>query len=267
MVAFPWVRKVRPLLGISSLSLLAAGCGSSRAGQQAARRAPDWEHVALRTDTLRVVDAVHQRPIPLATYAPLTGPSCPPQLKLALFSPGYGNANTAYSFLAKNLVAHGYYVASLQQDLPSDAPMPTTGNPAEVRRPYWERGVQNLVAVVQQLRRTHPELDCRHVLLLGHSNGDISALFTQKYPFLVQYLITLDNRRMPLPRTRRPRVLSLRSSDQPADAGVLPTPAEQAQLGMTLVQLPTTRHNAMWDGAALTQQQEINSLISKFLAK
>jgi len=227
---------------------------------------PEWTRVAMRTDTSRVVDAARQRAIPLVTYAPI---SAPPRLKLkvALLNHGYGGTNDAYSFVAKNLVAHGYYVVSLQQDLSTDAPMPTTGTPAVVRRPYWERGVQNLRYVLQELRHTHPEFDYRHLLLMGHSNGgDMVALFAKKYPRLVDRVISFDNRRMPLPRAHQPRVLSLRSSDQPADAGVLPTSAEQAKFGMTIVQLPATVHNDMWDGATAAQQQEMNALISKFLA-
>ncbi|MBD2767708.1 hypothetical protein IC235_07360 [Hymenobacter sp. BT664] len=56
---------------------------------------------------------------------------------------------------------------------------------------------------------------------------------------------------------RRPQVLSLRSSDQVADNGVLPTPAEQQQFGRTIVKLPNTIHNDMWDGATTAQKQEM----------
>jgi pimeloyl-ACP methyl ester carboxylesterase len=105
------------------------------------------------------------------------------------------------------------------------------------------------------------------LLLMGHSNGgDMVMLFAQQYPRLVERVISFDNRRVPLPRARRPRVLSLRSSDQPADAGVLPTPAEQTKFGTTIVALPATLHNDMWDGATTAQQQEMNTLISDFLA-
>lgn len=249
------------------LGLLVGGCAVGPSPQRALGSALDWTHVAMRTDTSRVVDAAHHRPIPLATYAPANA-APKPRLKVALLNHGYGGTNTAYSFVAKNLVAHGYYVVSLQQDLPTDAPMPTTGIPAVVRRPYWERGVQNMLFVLQELRRTHPELDYQHLLLMGHSNGgDMAMLFAQEHPRLVDRVISFDNRRMLLPRARQPRVLSLRSSDQPADAGVLPTPAEQARLRMTIVQLPATVHNDMWDGATAAQQQEMNTIISNFLAK
>lgn len=202
------------------------------------------------------------------TALPANKAAYSPRLKVALLNHAYHGKNTEYLFLAKNLVAHGYYVVSLQHELPGDAPLPTTGNPADVRRPNWERGVQSMLFVLQELRRTQPTLDYHHLLVMGHSNGgDMAALFTQEHPELIARLLTFDNRRMALPRARRPRVLSLRSSDQPADAGVLPTPAEQAAFGMTIVPLPATLHNDMWDGATLAQQREMNGFISKFLAE
>jgi predicted dienelactone hydrolase len=252
-----------------TLSVLAGGCvGSSPGAHQSSTQVGTdaWHRIEVKTDSFRLFDPVRQRVIPVLTYAPASGAARKNRLKLALLNHGYGGHNDAYSFLARNLVAHGYFVASLQQDLPSDVPMPTTGDVYKTRYPYWERGVQSMRYVLQQLPRTHPELDTRHLLLVGHSNGgDMVMLFAKEYPEQAERLISLDNRRVPLPRARRPKVLSLRSSDQVADSGVLPTPAEQAQFGTQLVQLPATLHNDMWDGATPTQQQEMNAAISRFL--
>ena len=260
---------VRTLLYLGGASLLASGCaGGHHASQQLPDQDAAWERTAVRTDTFRMVDPARHRAIPLATYAPAARPTPSPRLKVALLNHGYGGTNTAYSFLAKNLVAHGYYVVSLQHELPGDAPIAMTGKLTETRRPNWEQGVQNLLFVLQKLKRTPLNLDYRHLLLVGHSNGgDMVMLFAQEHPELVARVISLDNRRMPLPRASQPRMLSLRSSDQPADAGVLPTLAEQAAFGMTIVPLPATRHNDMWDGATLAQQREMNGFISKFLAE
>lgn len=227
-------------------------------------------HAQVITDSTCFVDPAGQRPIPVVTYAPglrlaINTPH-PPKLRVALLSHGYGGRNTAYSFLAHYLVAHGYFVVSLQHELPGDAPIATTGNLAQTRRPHWERGVQSLLFVLRELRRTHPALDYRRVLLVGHSNGgDMAMLFAHEHPKLVWRVISLDNRRMPLPRTRRPQLLSLRSSDQVADEGVLPTPAEQAKFGIAIVKLRHTRHNDLWDGATPQQKQEIKTLISAFV--
>ncbi|CCH53948.1 hypothetical protein BN8_03084 [Fibrisoma limi BUZ 3] len=219
---------------------------------------------SVRLDTLTLFDTARSRPIPVTLYEPAA--AAPGPRKLAILSHGYGGTNNAYSFIAHTLVAHGYVVASIQHELPTDEPMPTTGVPYVVRMPHWQRGVQNMRYVVQALKHRRPRLDVGQLLLVGHSNGgDMSALYARQFPGDVANLITLDNRRMPLPRTRRPRVLSLRSSDQPADEGVLPTPAEQQTLGIRIVVLPNTRHNDMWDGASDQQKAEINRYIKAFL--
>jgi hypothetical protein len=59
--------------------------------------------------------------------------------------------------------------------------------------------------------------------------------------------------------------VSIRSSDQAADEGVIPPRKEQAKLGMHVVKLPATRHDEMWDGATEDQKAEILALIGGFL--
>ncbi|UOG73938.1 alpha/beta hydrolase [Hymenobacter tibetensis] len=222
----------------------------------------------ITTDSLRLQDPTRKRLVPVVTYAPAIPQTHQPRLKVALLNHGYGGKNTDYSFIARNLVAHHYFVASIQHELPGDEPIANTGNLLETRKPHWQRGVENMHFVLTELRRRQPGLDYRHLLLVGHSNGgDMVMLFAAEHPAQVQRVVSLDNRRMPLPRTRRPRVLSLRSSDQLPDSGVLPSPAEQAKLGTQIVWLPATRHNDMWDGATPAQQQEMNAYISRFLEK
>ncbi|HEX8328064.1 MAG TPA: alpha/beta hydrolase [Hymenobacter sp.] len=249
------------------LALLLAGCATNRAAEQnAASLPPAGATFRLPpTHRLDLFDAARRRAIPVALYAP-TKPARASKRKLALFSHGYGGQHIGYSFVARTLAAHGYLVASVQHELPTDEPLPQTGNPREVRRPNWNRGVQNLAFVRRELLRTHPELDSLHLLVAGHSNGgDMSVLFAEQHPQLVEKLISLDHRRMPLARARTPQVLSIRSSDQVADPGVLPTPDEQAAQGMKIVQLPATIHNDMWDGGTPQQRQEIEDHISRFL--
>ncbi len=219
----------------------------------------------MQTTRFELLDSSRQRVIPIAAYYS-AAVAASTKLKLALLSHGYGVKNTAYSFVAQNLVAHGYYVVSLQQDLPADAPIPPTGDIRQTRYPYWKRGGENIAFAIRAMQRRNPALDTRHVLLLGHSyGGDIVMLFAQEHPALVEKVISFDNCRVPLPRTRQPQVFSLRSRDQVADPGVLPTPAEQAELGITIIKLPATPHNKMQDGATRQQKQEMNEWVSRFL--
>ncbi|QDA58829.1 serine aminopeptidase domain-containing protein [Hymenobacter jejuensis] len=255
---------------VLSVSLLIAGCAART--QKANQTAPTTvaSALALNTTKLDLVDHARNRVIPVVLYSAdsqiVDNKVNKPASKLALLNHGYGGQNTAYSFIAQNLVAHGYVVASIQHELPTDAPMATTGNLFEIRKPVWERGVQNMLFVLQEMQRRQPKLHYDQLLIVGHSNGgDMAMLFVQEHPELVQKLISLDNRRMPLPRTRKPQILTLRSSDQVADPGVLPSPAEQQTFGIQVVNLRYTQHNDMWDGATAAQKQEMNKIISSFL--
>ena len=218
----------------------------------------------VRMESVSLLDAKRNRPIPVQIYAVEPVPSG--KLKPAIISHGYGGKNTAYGFIARHLARRGFYVASIQHEIPGDEPLPMTGEPYVTRMPSWQRGVQNILFVLEELKRTKPELDYASLLLVGHSQGgDTSMLFARDHPDLVHTVISLDNRRMPFPRTARPRIFSIRSSDQPADAGVIPSTNEQAELGMKVVKLPATIHNDMWDGATEEQKAEIIRYIDAFL--
>lgn len=220
-------------------------------------------------DTLNLFDETRNRKIPLAIYKTNQDPKTN-NVKIIIFSHGYGQNKggdyLAYSYLTEYLASEGYFVASIQHELPTDSLIPIIGIPQVVRRPFWERGADNILFVINKLKESNPELDFKHITLIGHSNGaDMTALFPQKYPGVIDKIITLDNRRMALPRTKQPKVYSLRSSDQPADEGVLPTEEDQNQLGIKIIKLPNTIHNAMDDKANDQQRKEINNFVMTFL--
>jgi pimeloyl-ACP methyl ester carboxylesterase len=223
---------------------------------------------AVHLDTLMLHDDARGRTIPVAFYSH-EGASLDHQ-HLVLLSHGY-NENLPgtylhYSFLAGFLAEHGYFVVSIQHELPGDEPLPMNGNLRELRMPNWERGAQNILFVLNELKRTHPDLDFSRTTLIGHSNGgDMSVLFAQQHPDLLENLITLDNRRMPLPRSKAPRVLSFRSNDAPADEGVLPTRDEGSRYGIRIVPLNDTRHNEMSDRGNRAQREGISRIVLAFL--
>jgi hypothetical protein len=82
---------------------------------------------------------------------------------------------------------------------------------------------------------------------------------------LADKIISLDNRRLAFPRTSQPKIYSLRSSDQPADDGVLPSAEDQKKYGIQIIVLKSTKHNDMNDSGTEEQHQEINKYIFGFL--
>jgi predicted peptidase len=239
---------------------IAALCFISNAVSAQALSAPD---------TVTWFDSVRQRRIPIAFYKPKVKKSHK-KYPLIIFSHGYGQNvggdYLIYSYLNGNLARNGYFVASIQHELPTDDLIPMEGIPRIVRRPFWERGVENIRFVIDELTRRGYDLDFRHITLVGHSNGgDMTALFPEKYPGKVYRIITLDNRRMALPL--KEHVFSLRSSDQPADEGVLPSSQSLLKYKMTVIKLSSTKHNEMDDDAKKEQRKEINTYLNEFLKR
>jgi predicted esterase len=220
----------------------------------------------LRLDTL--FDVVRQRLIPIAIYSPKVFKTKRP--RLVIFNHGYGQNKggdcLAYTYLTEKLASEGYVVVSIQHELMTDSLLLLTGIPQVVRRPFWDRGADNIMFVINALKKSDPTLDFKHITLIGHSNGgDMAALFPQKYPNIVHQIITLDNRRMALPMSKRLKVSSLRSNDQVADDNVLPNVADAKKYHIQIVKLQNTKHNDMDDNANPEQQKEINDYILKWL--
>ena len=225
----------------------------------------------VKTDSLNLFDKSRNRLVPVTLYLPSSSKKITAK-KVVIFSHGYyqnlPGGNRKVSYLTEALASQGYFVASIQHELPTDSLIPATGIPQIVRRPFWDRGADNILFVINELKKSNPDLDVKNITLIGHSNGgDMTALFPQKHPGIVSKIITLDNRRMPLPKTIKPKVYSLRSSDQPADEGVLPTMEEQKRLNITIIKLPATIHNDMDNRGTPDQQKEIIAYVSEFLNK
>jgi pimeloyl-ACP methyl ester carboxylesterase len=209
---------------------------------------------------LELTDRDRGRLVPVLLFGSGSAPR-----RLALISHGYGGNNRAYSFIARHLARQGFLVASVQHELPGDPELPTGGIPAVVRRPSWLQGGRNLEFVARELRARRLATDAP-VVLIGHSHGgDASVLLATMQPRFARALFTLDNRRATLPRTSRPRICTVRSVDQPADAGVLPSPAEAQQHRMVVVTVPGLRHNNMWDVASDVQKRGVLDALDRCL--
>lgn len=227
--------------------------------------------IIVRIDTLTWVDSSRNRIIPIAIYNRENMTNIKYNLhknihkKLVVLNPGYGGTRNDYGYIANNLAIKGYLVVVVQHDLPTDDSLPLTGDIYKLRKPFWDTGVKSVLFVTDKLKKEYTGLDYDDIVLIGHSNGgDIAMLIANEYPKFAKIVITLDNRRVPLPRSKSPRVFSIRSVDQPADANVLPSDDEQKKYRMRIVKVNTT-HNDMGGMGTNAQQQEINGLINNFL--
>ncbi|WP_374462639.1 alpha/beta hydrolase [Chryseobacterium sp.] len=203
-------------------------------------------------------------------YQPETNKKIPNQ-QVIIFNHGYGfnkgGDYFVYSYLTEKLASKGYFTVSIQHELATDNLIPTEGIPQIVRRPFWQSGSDNILFVINELKKTKPDLDFRHLTLIGHSNGgDMAALFSNQHPNMVYKLITMDNRRMFLPRTSIPKIYTLRSNDYPADQGVLPDEGEQKKYHIT-VQPTLINHDHMDNKGSDEEKRTLNDFVLQYLSQ
>ncbi len=215
-----------------------------------------------------VYDESRDRHIPIEVNPPQNTQSCRETQKcpVAFVSSGYGVKHNDYSFLTGMLNELGYMVVSIQHELDGDPDLSRTPPFIQTRHENWQRGAVTLAFVRQALRSQFKGYDFEQLTLIGHSNGgDISALFSQRHGDSVQTLITMDHRRVPLPRDKSIQVLTIRASDFPADEGVLLTKAETTEFGACAIKIEKARHNDMTDYGPNWLKQAMASTIENYL--
>lgn len=206
--------------------------------------------------------------IPVAVYFPSKETE---QTKVVIFNHGYDQnknieSNRSYSYLTSYLAGKGFYVISIQHELPTDPLLAMEGVFMETRMPNWQRGKDNILFVVNEFRKLKPSLRWDQLIMIGHSNGgDMAMLFATEYPDKVSTLISMDHRRMIIPRNEKLQVLTLRGCDFDADPGVLPTEDEQGKYHIKVIRLNGITHSDMGQNGTKEQHDLINKYIYEFL--
>jgi hypothetical protein len=225
---------------------------------------------AIRHQTLNLVDRTRNRAVAVDLAvrwdAEMKARAGMKPLPVAIVSHGNTVKNTEYAFIANVLAARGYLVASIQHDLASDAPLVTKEGSLYVGRlEVYERGEQNILFAINELKKLEPDADYDHLTLVGHSNGgDISMFFAQQNPGLVTRLVTLDNLRVPFVTSGLTKILSFRSKDWKPDPGVVPDAKVAKQAGIDIVRTDA-QHTQMSDRGPNSVKEAIQQTLDKFL--
>ncbi len=218
--------------------------------------------------TTCLYDKNRERIIPVAVYTPLKQTN---KTKVVIFNHGYDqnkniHSNQTYAYLTRFLSRKGYYIISIQHELPHD-PLLAMHEPfMETRMPNWDRGKNNILFTIHEFKKLKPNLKWDELIMIGHSNGgDMAMLFATEYPDMVSKVISLDHRRMIIPRTNKFRTLTLRGCDYDADKDVLPTEKEQLEYSIKVIKLEGITHSNMSENGATDQHDLINKYIYEFI--
>ena len=220
-------------------------------------------------EIFRFVDESRDREIPYVLYRPeKVDPSQP--IQLVVFSHGYGKNYSknylGYTYITKFLAKKGFWVLSVQHELPGDPPLAFGDNIYAKRFPVWQQGMHSIRKTIDHFKTNYPHLKIESVDLVGHSNGgDMSVLSAIHFPQEFRKIVTLDNLRCPFPLQPTPKIMSLRSTDKTADNGVIPDTRTCDSLGIEIIQLKRVKHNDMTDYASQTQKKQIIAPIYRFL--
>jgi hypothetical protein len=229
---------------------------------------------AIRHETLNLVDATRNRPVTVDLAVrrdyEMKADAGLWMLPVAVISHGNTVKHTEYSFLANVFAARGYLVASVQHDLPTDAPLMTKQGSLYVGRlKVYERGEANILFAINELKKIQPNADYQHLTLVGHSNGgDISMFFAQQHPELVRRVVTLDNLRVPfVTNDKALKILSFRSHDPhfQTDPGVVPSDSRAKEAGIDIVKTEA-QHTDMSDRGPDSVKESIQNSLEKFLS-
>ena len=216
----------------------------------------------LRTDRPVEVDIAVRRDREMEALAEMI------TLPVAVLNHGNTVKYTEYSFLTNLLAMRGYMVVSIQHDLDSDGPMVTQAGEEYVgRRPQYNRGIANIMFVIDEMKKYQPDADYHHLTMVGHSNGgDISMYFAKRHSDLVRKVVTLDNLRVPFMTDGRFKILSFRSNDSvfKPDPGVVPDDEICEKAGITVVRTPF-QHNQLSDRGPDHVKTTIRSILDRFL--
>lgn len=206
--------------------------------------------------TTSLFDSRRNRIVPVAVYRPKKESA---RTGVIIFNHGYdGNkndkSNQSYSYLTRFLAEKGYYVISIQHELSDDPLLAIEGNFMETRMPNWKRGEENILFTIREFKKLKPNLQWEKLCVIGHSNGgDITMLTATNHPELIMKAISMDHRRMIIPRTQKPRIYTLRGCDYDADPGVLPTSEEQQKFRIEVVRLDGVTHSNMGENGSAEQ--------------
>jgi hypothetical protein len=158
-------------------------------------------------------------------------------------------------------------VVAIRHELPEDPALSVEGNLFESRSENWIRGARTLSFLKDELESRYPNYAFNDLLLVGHSNGgDISAWLGNEEKPYVKSIITLDHRRVPVPRTKEISILSIRGSDFSADDGVLPTVQESTDYDICIIKISESKHNDMSDDGPDWLKEKIAELVKNYIS-
>ena len=225
-------------------------------------------------------DVARNRSVPVIIYLPNNKTDNTPAV---LYNHGYTDPETFseiekgtaqwphknHTYLAKFFTNKGYSFICPLHDLPSDndglGTLDQKAVQAIARKHLWERGMTNLLSVIDQLKKLNLDLNLEKFIIGGHSNGgDIAKYFANHYPELISHVIVCDGRRCPISPDVNLKILMFEANDTSTDIGVIPYEGtEQNPKRINLEWVIVKPRNALHMSYRDEGAQEVHDVVTK----
>lgn len=180
-------------------------------------------------------DSARQRQVPVICYLPETMTD---KIPVVLFGPGYCSQQEIieqkylpvykdYTYLADYFTNRNYAFISIAHDILGDndglESIDPKANQHEARKHLYIRGVENMLFVIEEMKKQNLNLDFEKFIVSGHSNGgDISKYFANLYSDRITQMILFEARRCRFEITSFIKLLMFEANDSSTDLGVMP---------------------------------------------
>jgi predicted dienelactone hydrolase len=237
----------------------------------------------MKTREFNFFDVARSRSVPVIIYLPNNKTD---NIPAVLYNHGYTDPETFneiekgtaqwphknHTYLAKFFTDKGYAFICPVHDLPSDNDGLGTIDPKAVqaiaRKHLWERGMTNLLFVIDQLKEQNLDLNLEKFIIGGHSNGgDIAKYFANHYPELISHVIVCDGRRCPISSNVNLKILMFEANDTSTDIGVIPDEGtEQNPKRINLEWVVVKPKNALHMSYGDEGTKEVHDVVTKSIS-
>jgi hypothetical protein len=210
-------------------------------------------------------DTNRQRQVPVICYLHEKSSG---KIPVVLFGPGYCSQQEIieqkylpvyknYTYLADYFTNRNYAFISIAHDVLGDndglESIDPTANQHEARKHLYIRGVENMLFVIEEMKKQNLDLDFKKFIVSGHSNGgDISKYFANLYSDKIIKMILFEARRCRFEVTNFIELLIFEADDTSTDLGVMPLENKEdnhkrSNLDWTIIKPKGALHSSYMD--------------------
>lgn len=242
------------------ICLLVVTAGATSAQQKKLRTPPKFTDRSVWCDGTDFDDSINHRMLGVSYCQNLRAQR---KKKLVIIVTEEGDTTNNYEYISFALAEHDYYTMRIHH-MPLMHECIDRQNTVFTYTDSLNSGASSIYAAIIATRNRvrNPAKD---ITLIGHGRyGDMCLTFAGRYPDMVAKVISLNSTNYPTPLLSTPKLYYIQTSDNNTRPGIIPTPAQQKQYGITVAKIKCNAAHIGWQ-TGRDEQNEITALLWNFI--